>query len=198
MTSFFSKLLPLQDLFTLGPGAITAWGITFIILIFCIFFFKLTRRIARLTRTIELARKNFSEERIERSIILRLPWMEYKSTFHKSLGYVKTEVDANEFFNSKSLFLNNANLSLIHAGPNILTGLGVLGTFVGLTMGISDFNTESTESIKSSIQMLLSGMGSAFATSIWGMALSLILTYVEKSKLNQLSLSIHGLLRQTI
>ncbi|MEG1585811.1 MAG: hypothetical protein RR346_02930, partial [Bacteroidales bacterium] len=64
--------------------------------------------------------------------------------------------------------------------------------FTGLTMGISDFDTDTTETIKSSIQMLLSGMGSAFATSIWGMLLSLILTYVEKQQLNRLSLAVHA------
>ena len=49
-----------------------------------------------------------------------------------------------------------------------MTGLGILGTFLGLVLGISGFDTASTEAITSSISGLLSGMGTAFLTSIVG------------------------------
>lgn len=193
MTSFFSKLLPFESLFILSSDSVTAYGILIILLIFCAFLFKLTRRVGALTSSLRLCTKNFSEKTISSDPNLALAWKEYANTFHEAAGSVKTEELASDYFNSKSLFFNGANLSLMSAGPNILTGLGVLGTFTGLTMGISDFDTDTTETIKSSIQMLLSGMGSAFATSIWGMLLSLVLTYVEKQQLNRLGLAVHAL-----
>ncbi|MEG2946981.1 MAG: hypothetical protein RR837_09590, partial [Bacteroidales bacterium] len=164
MSSFFSKLLPFESLFILSSDSVTAYGILIILLIFFAFLFKLTRRIGALTAALRSCTSKFSESAIANDPNLAIAWKEYAATFHEAAGSVKTEVPASDYFNSKSLFFNGANLSLMSAGPNILTGLGVLGTFTGLTMGISDFDTDTTETIKSSIQMLLSGMGSAFAT----------------------------------
>lgn len=193
MTSFFSKLLPFESLFIFSSDSITAYGILIILVVFFAFLFSLTRRIGSLTASVRKVLGSFSEQEIEDDANLTQVWKEYKSTFTEALGSVKTDEYAADFFNPKSLLFDGANLSLVSAGPNILTGLGVLGTFTGLTMGISDFDTDTAETIKASIQMLLSGMGSAFATSIWGMLLSLVLTYVEKSRLNRLSLSVHAL-----
>lgn len=193
MTSFFSKLLPLESLFIFSSDSVTAYGILIIVLIFLAFLFSLTRRIGKLSQSIRTICSDFSEQAIAADPNLSQEWKEYKSTFMEALGSVKTDEYASDFFNPKSLLYEGANLSLVSAGPNILTGLGVLGTFTGLTMGISDFDTDTADTIKASIQMLLSGMGSAFATSIWGMMLSLVLTYIEKSRLNRLSLSVHAL-----
>ncbi|MEG1615570.1 MAG: hypothetical protein RR202_01160 [Bacteroidales bacterium] len=193
MTSFFSKLLPVESLFIMSSDSITAYGILIILLIFFAFFFSLTRRIGALTSSIRKMCTHFSEKGIASDVNLGQQWKEYKSTFTEALGSVKTDEYASDYFNPKSLLFDGTNISLVSAGPNILTGLGVLGTFTGLTMGISDFDTDTADTIKASIQMLLSGMGSAFATSIWGMLLSLLLTYVEKSRINKLSLSVHAL-----
>lgn len=193
MISFFTKLFPIEALFIFSTDSMTAYGVLIILLVFFAFLFKLTKRVGALSNSLKYCTQNFSEATIAADSNLAASWKEYASTFHEAIGSVKTEVSSSEYFNSKSLFLNGANLSLMSAGPNILTGLGVLGTFTGLTMGISDFDINTTETIKSSIQMLLSGMGSAFATSIWGMSLSLILTYVEKQQLNRISLAVHAL-----
>ncbi|MEG1587234.1 MAG: hypothetical protein RR346_10200, partial [Bacteroidales bacterium] len=134
MNSFFSKLLPFESLFILSSDSITAYGILIILLIFFAFLFKLTRRIGVLTASLRHYTLNFSEEGIESDSNLGTAWKEYSNTFHEASGTVKTEELASDYFNSKSLFFNGANLSLISAGPNILTGLGVLGTFTGLTM----------------------------------------------------------------
>ena len=52
------------------------------------------------------------------------------------------------------------------ATPALLTTLGVLGTFVGIFIGLLDFNVQG---IKESIPPLLDGLKIAFATSIIGM-----------------------------
>ena len=52
------------------------------------------------------------------------------------------------------------------ATPALLTTLGVLGTFVGIFIGLLDFNVQG---IKESIPSLLDGLKIAFATSIIGM-----------------------------
>jgi hypothetical protein len=71
--------------------------------------------------------------------------------------------------------------------PGTLVGFGILGTFVGLTIGISDFNINTIDNIKKSIQILLSGMGTAFVSSVWGMLLSIVFSVSEKSLFKDIS-----------
>lgn len=64
-----------------------------------------------------------------------------------------------------------------------LTGLGILGTFIGLSLGLQNFNTGSTAAITGSIEPLMNGIKVAFHTSIYGMVFSLVFNYVYKRKL---------------
>ncbi|WP_133622661.1 type II Zorya anti-phage system protein ZorA2 [Erwinia sp. LJJL01] len=50
--------------------------------------------------------------------------------------------------------------------PTLMGALGILGTFIGIIIGLLDFNTES---IDTSIPVLLGGLKTAFITSIVGM-----------------------------
>lgn len=62
-----------------------------------------------------------------------------------------------------------------------LVGLGLLGTFLGLTLGIKGFDSSNTERINESIQGLLAGMGTAFYTSLAGMIASILFTGLDKA-----------------
>ena len=64
-----------------------------------------------------------------------------------------------------------------------LTGLGSLGTFIGLSLGLQSFNTGSTAEITNSIEPLMAGIKVAFHTSIYGMIFSLVFNYVYKRRL---------------
>lgn len=58
---------------------------------------------------------------------------------------------------------------------NIASTIGVLGTFVGISIGLWKFNPND---ITSSVPLLLSGMKIAFATSIIGMTASILMKYI--------------------
>jgi methyl-accepting chemotaxis protein len=88
----------------------------------------------------------------------------------KSLKSLNKKVDQEAIIN---LFFNDKMLNSI---SSTLVGLGILGTFSGLAIGVSGFEMESTETIKNSISSLLGGMGTAFVTSIHGMLWSLLFT----------------------
>ncbi len=66
----------------------------------------------------------------------------------------------------------------------VMTGLGILGTFVGLSLGLQNFNTGTTAEITNSIEPLMSGIKVAFHTSIYGMIFSLVFNYVYKKRLD--------------
>ena len=64
-----------------------------------------------------------------------------------------------------------------------MTGLGILGTFIGLSLGLRNFNTGTAEEISQSIAPLMDGIKVAFHTSIFGMLLSLLFNIGYKSDL---------------
>ena len=64
---------------------------------------------------------------------------------------------------------------------SIIVSLGVLGTFVGICIGLYEFDTSD---IKSSVPFLLDGLKIAFITSIVGMGLSIFLTFIQKFSKN--------------
>ena len=68
--------------------------------------------------------------------------------------------------------------------PGVMTGLGILGTFVGLSLGLQNFNTGTTAQITGSIEPLMNGIKVAFHTSIYGMVFSLVFNYVYKRRLD--------------
>ena len=106
----------------------------------------------------------------------------------------KTNLPSSEYFNFESISHSlKLNLRMIDTASGTLVGLGLLGTFLGLTWGIHDFDSSNSENIQSSIQSLLSGMGTAFSTSLAGMFLSIVYTCCDKSWRNKLNHSLNSL-----
>ncbi len=62
-----------------------------------------------------------------------------------------------------------------------MTGLGILGTFLGLSMGMSSFSGNDIFAVSDNIAPLLSGMKVAFHTSVYGIFFSLVFTFVYRS-----------------
>ena len=62
----------------------------------------------------------------------------------------------------------------------VIVSIGVLGTFIGIMLGLWDFDTKN---IDDSVPKLLEGLKLAFATSIAGMVISIGLTSIQKNKI---------------
>lgn len=109
----------------------------------------------------------------------------------------QTNTPALELFSEFSTCsAHKINLRLLDTAAGTLVGLGLLGTFLGLTLGIKDFDSSSTQNIQKSIQLLLSGMGTAFITSLVGMLLSMIYSFGDKYWRNRLSKHLHVLTKK--
>ncbi len=94
----------------------------------------------------------------------------------------KSNIPASEYINDYSVCkYNKLNLRMLDTAAGTLVGLGLLGTFLGLTLGIKGFDSSNTERINESIQGLLAGMGTAFLTSLLGMAFSILFTAADKA-----------------
>ncbi len=71
-----------------------------------------------------------------------------------------------------------------HYNSNIagtMTGLGILGTFIGLSLGLSAFSGNDIFTISDNVGPLLDGMKVAFHTSVYGIFFSLIFNFVYRS-----------------
>jgi ABC-type transporter Mla subunit MlaD len=58
--------------------------------------------------------------------------------------------------------------------PSILSALGIFGTFLGITIGLSSLDM-SPDQIEAGISKLVASLGLSFRSSLWGLSLSIIL-----------------------
>jgi len=99
----------------------------------------------------------------------------------------KTNTLSSYFFNDDNVSrAHKFNLRMLDSASGTLVGLGLLGTFLGLTIGIHGFDSSDSNNIQQSIHNLLGGMGTAFSTSLLGMFYSLVYTAFDKTMRNKL------------
>lgn len=88
--------------------------------------------------------------------------------------------DLEEYINED--LLDRAGMNYFNSGVSgTLTGLGILGTFLGLSMGMGAFSGDDIFSISDNVGSLLSGMKVAFHTSVYGIFFSLVFNVVYRS-----------------
>lgn len=105
----------------------------------------------------------------------------------------KSNVPSANYFNDDNVSrAHKLNLRMLDTASGTLVGLGLLGTFLGLTVGILGFNSSDSSNIQQSIQNLLGGMGTAFSTSLLGMFCSLVYTAFDKTMRNKLHRNLYS------
>ena len=81
--------------------------------------------------------------------------------------------DLGEYINEE--LLDRVGSNYFNSGVSgTLTGLGILGTFLGLSMGLGAFSGDDIFTISDNVGSLLSGMKVAFHTSVYGILFSLV------------------------
>ncbi|SON52545.1 anti-phage ZorAB system protein ZorA [Vibrio tapetis] len=114
-------------------------------------------------------------------------WLEFDETLIEERKDNKTTLyntfDAAYFFNTTTLAKGVTENRLIAAVPGFLTAIGVIGTFVGLQIGLSEMNISadvSVDEMKSGVAAVIGGAKVAFMTSVWGVFLSVVFNFIEK------------------
>ena len=88
--------------------------------------------------------------------------------------------DLEEYINED--LLDRVGMNFYNSGVSgTLTGLGILGTFLGLSMGMGAFSGDDIFTISDNVGSLLSGMKVAFHTSVYGILFSLVFNVVYRS-----------------
>lgn len=88
--------------------------------------------------------------------------------------------DLEEYINED--LLDRVGMNFFNSGiSGTLTGLGILGTFLGLSMGLGAFSGDDIFTISDNVGSLLSGMKVAFHTSVYGIFFSLVFNIAYRS-----------------
>lgn len=95
----------------------------------------------------------------------------------------KSILNIDEFLHD--YYSKTRNDNFVAVAASVFPMLGILGTFMAIAISMPNFTVQDTQSLDNEITILLSGVGSAFYASIYGILLSLIWTYFEKSGLSK-------------
>lgn len=119
-------------------------------------------------------------------------WSEYKETLHEQLATVDGEslvvkvrstTLSGTFFGDQNLVETPLKTEYFKHLPGILTGIGIIGTFAGLLIGLSFFDATDPERISKSVEILLNGVRDAFIASALSIMAAMFVTNSEKKHL---------------
>ncbi|MBC7342247.1 MAG: anti-phage defense ZorAB system ZorA [Clostridia bacterium] len=202
MLSFLKILFPILGGDSFLNGLTTVFNSLIIVSFFVWAVYYLWYRRCQCSKPIDQALKelaafadtpsNFEELNEKLSNCLGETWKSFRKTLVESssdltgppsqiLGWgLCRTVEAKQFFNDYTLVWSKLNFRFFSFVPSLFTGLGILGTFVGLTLGLTqvDLHTEDVEVLKEGIKALLGGAGTAFSTSLLGISFSLLFSIV--------------------
>ena len=130
-------------------------------------------------------------EKVMRSDRLAHLWGEYTKTLHpqkelNSSGKFqvvrwRATCLAGTFFTQEAVVDSPLRIEYFKHIPGILTGIGIIGTFSGLILGLVHFDVSSDPALaEASLRELLNAVGHAFIVSGTAIALAMLFTGIEK------------------
>lgn len=134
-------------------------------------------------------------EEVMQSEALRHCWDEYRDTLHgqkqaNAMGELRVSrwratSMANMFLTDQALIEAPLRTEFYKHLPGILTGLGIIGTFSGLIVGLQGFKvSDDAQVVRGSLETLIVSVGGAFMVSGIAIALAMVVTTIEKSLVN--------------
>ncbi len=94
------------------------------------------------------------------------------------LGKAKSTLTVRDFLDDYFRGVRDDNFAKV--ASSVFPMLGILGTFIAIALSMPDFTVSSSEKLDQEISILLSGIGTAFYASIYGIFLSLWWIFFER------------------
>jgi hypothetical protein len=119
-------------------------------------------------------------------------WSEYAKTLHpqredgdngqsRIVRWRATSL-ADNFFSEQAVVDTRLRTEYYKHLPGILTGLGIIGTFTGLIIGLGRFKVpKDLTKVQEQLEQLIDSVGHAFYVSAAAIALAMLFTWIEKS-----------------
>ncbi len=130
----------------------------------------------KLWETYRAKSKVFEDDVLDEAFYRYQKKMNSFQTRHGLMGRCEIEDYLNEdMLNQVGMNYYNSAIS------GTMTGLGILGTFIGLSIGLGSFNGNDIYTISDNVGPLLDGMKVAFHTSVYGILFSLVFQFAYRS-----------------
>jgi len=129
------------------------------------------------------------DEKFKKLPYIANQWQEFTETLIKNQsndqkGVICNTAQVQEFINSESIICSNLQVRKFNSIPGILTGLGLLGTFISILIGLAHVHVNGLK--VDGIEGLINGLSGKFWSSIFGLSFSLIFTVVENNLIGRL------------
>ena len=141
---------------------------------------KARRQLKRGTRRIRRGenKEAWQDKRFLGKGPLTVAWVEFLNSrlFADDEYHNASPID--DYINEDTAIYDPGFTSFADAVPGILVSLGFLGTLIGIVMGLTNFNLDSSDATMDAIRVLMGGMRYAFATSIVGVICSVLFSLI--------------------
>lgn len=125
-------------------------------------------------------------------------WKEFEETLihpdPDTNDSIRNPHEVSRYLNDSTIIFPKVPFDFYRSVPNLLTGLGILGTFIGLAAGVgaasSGLSSNDPGVITASLQQLLGGASLAFITSIVGIMSSMGFVFFERRESRRLHLAV--------
>lgn len=111
-------------------------------------------------------------------------WREFDESLVAVGDRVMNTERAEDYFNPESIAPRLVANRMLATMPSVLTALGLLGTFIGLAVGLSGLNLSQTtdvDELRQGIESMVTGAALGFTASVWGVFFSVVVNIVEKT-----------------
>lgn len=127
--------------------------------------------------------------------VLEHLWQEYADSLHRqSDSRLRSTVPANLMFPPESIVDTPLRTDFFKHLPGLFTGVGIIGTFYGLIVGLQAFEiSENPVIVRNSLNHLLHGVWEAFLVSVSAITLAMIITFIEKLVITRLNSKVEHL-----
>lgn len=175
----------------INVGFLAVIGVLFLIS------FHSFRRLNRCTDALDIAADKLKKEYLEKEGCLWGIYREKETVFgcavlddafaryqkrlrgYETRGGLSKTCELEEYINED--LLDGVGMSYFNSAiPGTLTGLGILGTFLGLSLGLGSFTGNDIYTISDNVGVLLGGMKVAFHTSVYGIFFSLVFNFAYR------------------
>ncbi|MEY3218864.1 MAG: anti-phage defense protein ZorA [Pseudomonadota bacterium] len=137
---------------------------------------------------------NFNKQ-LSQHLLLGNAWKSFKQTLIVTEKDIYYTVRPMQYFNETTIVASRVNLRLYQAVPNMLVGLGIWFTFIGLVAALwfASKGVAAPDIIQAqlALQDLLHAATFKFVTSIAGLFASLLFSWAEKSRLYRLHVQLN-------
>lgn len=133
--------------------------------------------------------------------VLEHLWHEYADSLHKQSGdgqavRLRSTMPAGVVFRPDILVDIPLRTDFFKHLPGLFTGVGIIGTFYGLLIGLKSFVvSENTVIVRDSLTRLLHGVSEAFLISASAITLAMVITFIEKLVVSRLNAKVEKLVQ---